>query len=43
MADNLTKTIIDCTTGETIVVPLSAEEIADREALIQESLTRDEA
>jgi hypothetical protein len=43
MATELTKTIIDCTTGETITIPLTAQEIADREALIQESLTRDEA
>jgi hypothetical protein len=34
MATQLTKTIIDCTTGETTIVPLSADEIADREALM---------
>jgi hypothetical protein len=43
MATELTKTIIDCTTGETTIVPLSAEEIADRQILIEESLSNDEA
>lgn len=33
MADTLTKVIIDCSTGESTVVPLTAEEIAEREAM----------
>ena len=32
MAETLTKVIVDCSTGESTVVPLSAEEIAQREA-----------
>ena len=32
MSDVLTKVVVDCTTGEQMVVPLSAEEIAQREA-----------
>jgi sugar-specific transcriptional regulator TrmB len=33
MAEILTKLIIDCVTGEQTVVPLSAEELAEREAM----------
>lgn len=29
------KLIVDCTTGEQIVVPLTAEEIAEKEALVK--------
>ena len=32
MSEVLTKVVVDCTTGEQMVVPLSAEEIAQREA-----------
>jgi predicted Fe-Mo cluster-binding NifX family protein len=32
MADTPTKVIVDCSTGEQTVVPLTAEEIAQREA-----------
>ena len=31
MTDTLTKVIIDCSTGEQTVIPLTAEEIAQRE------------
>jgi hypothetical protein len=37
MTTQLTKTIINCTTGETIIVALTPEELADRETLIQQS------
>lgn len=33
MADTPTKVIIDCSTGERQIVPLTAEEIAEREAM----------
>ena len=33
MTDVLTKVIIDCSTGERQIVPLTAEEIAEREAM----------
>lgn len=32
MSDTLTKIVVDCSTGETEVLPLTAEEIAQREA-----------
>lgn len=32
MAETLTKLVIDCSTGEETVVPLTVEEIAQREA-----------
>ena len=32
MTDTLTKVIVDCSTGEQTVVPLTAEEIAELEA-----------
>jgi hypothetical protein len=32
MTEVLTKVIVDCSTGEQTIVPLSAEEIAQREA-----------
>lgn len=32
MTETLTKIIIDCSTGEEYIVPLTAEEIAQREA-----------
>lgn len=32
MTETLTKVIVDCSTGEQTVVPLTAEEIAQREA-----------
>jgi len=32
MAETLTKLVVDCSTGEQTVVPLTAEEIAQREA-----------
>lgn len=32
MAETLTKIIVDCSTGESTEVPLTAEEIAQREA-----------
>jgi hypothetical protein len=31
MTEILTKVVVDCTTGEQMVIPLSAEEIAQRE------------
>jgi hypothetical protein len=31
MAETLTKIVVDCSTGEQTIVPLSAEEIAQRE------------
>jgi hypothetical protein len=33
MAETLTKLVVDCTTGEQTIVPLTAEEIAEREAV----------
>lgn len=36
MADTPTKVIIDCSTGESTVVPLTAEEIAEREQMAAE-------
>ncbi len=32
MTEALTKVVIDCSTGESTIVPLTAEEIAQREA-----------
>ena len=32
MTETLTKVIVDCATGESTIVPLTAEEIAQREA-----------
>jgi hypothetical protein len=32
MTETLTKVVVDCSTGESSVVPLSVEEIAQREA-----------
>lgn len=32
MTETLTKIVVDCSTGEQTIVPLSAEEIAQREA-----------
>lgn len=32
MSETLTKVIVDCATGEQTIVPLTAEEIAQREA-----------
>ncbi len=34
MSDVLTKVIVDCSTGEQTEVPLTAEELADRQAAI---------
>jgi hypothetical protein len=31
MTENLTKIVVDCSTGEQIIVPLTAEEITQRE------------
>lgn len=33
MAETLTKLVVNCTTGEQTIVPLTAEEIAEREAV----------
>ena len=47
MSDVLTKVVVDCTTGEQMVVPLSAEEISQREAdaaaFAEEQAARDAA
>lgn len=37
MADIPTKLIVDCSTGERILVPLTAEEISEREVMAQEA------
>lgn len=37
MADTPTKVIVDCASGETTIVPLTAEEIAEREAMAAEA------
>lgn len=37
MAETLTKVIVDCASGETTVVPLTAEEIAEREQMAAEA------
>lgn len=36
MADTPTKVIVDCASGETTIVPLTAEEIAEREQMAAE-------
>lgn len=38
--ETLTKTIVNCETGEVIVEPLTAEEIADREKIASDNLKR---
>lgn len=38
MTETLTKVIVDCSTGEETVLPLTAEEIADREAAIAQAV-----
>lgn len=43
MAEKLTKIIVDCSTGEQSVVELTADEIAEREAMIAESVAREAA
>lgn len=43
MADTLTKVIVDCSTGEQTIVPLTAAEIAEKEALAAEAETRRQA
>jgi len=40
MTETLTKIVVDCSTGEQTVVPLTAEEIAQREADAQAYATR---
>lgn len=42
MADTPTKLIIDCATGEQTVVPLTAEEIAERDLIAAEEQARRE-
>lgn len=37
MAETPTKVIVDCASGETTVVPLTAEEIAEREVMAAEA------
>ncbi|WP_396179976.1 hypothetical protein [Flavobacterium sp.] len=37
MDEILTKLIVDCATGEQITVPLTPEEVAEREALIAQA------
>jgi len=37
MTETLTKVIVDCSTGEETVLPLTAEEIADREVAIAQA------
>ena len=39
----LTQQIVNCTTGEVTIVPLTVEEIADRELRATESLARENA
>lgn len=43
MADTPTKVIVDCKTGKTAIVPLSAEEIAERDALAAQAQAEEEA
>lgn len=47
MVDTPTKVVVDCTTGETQIIPLTAEEIAQREvdaaAFAAEVAAREEA
>ncbi len=38
MTEILTKLIVDCTTGEQTSIPLTAEEIAEREAMAAQAL-----
>lgn len=40
MTETLTKIVVDCSTGEQTVVPLTAEEIAQREADAQAYATQ---
>ena len=37
MAETPTKVIVDCASGETTIVPLTAEEIAEREVMAAEA------
>lgn len=37
MADTPTKLIVNCSTGERTIVPLTAEELVEREQMAQES------
>ena len=43
MADTPTKVIVNCSTGERIVAPLTPEEIAEREQMAQEAEARRQA
>lgn len=43
MAETLTKTIVNCETGETTIEPLTAEEIADLEAMRAKAEEEEEA
>lgn len=41
MAEKLTKIIVDCSTGEQTVVELTADEIAEREAMAAEFVAQE--
>lgn len=43
MTDILTKLVIDCSTGERTEVPLTAEEIAEREAMAAQAAEEEAA
>jgi hypothetical protein len=43
MADILTKLVVDCSTGETTEIPLTADEIADLEAAQAQAETQRQA
>ena len=37
MTEEITKVIVDCSTGEQTILPLTAEELAEREAAIAQA------
>ena len=41
MAEKLTKIVVDCSTGEQSIVELTADEIAEREAMAAEAAERE--
>ena len=43
MAETLQKVVLDCSTGKRTIIPLTAEEISQREQMAQEAETRRQA
>jgi hypothetical protein len=38
MTETITKVIVDCSTGEETILPLTAEELAEREVIIAQAV-----